>query len=560
MNRIRKRRFLTALIILITFLTLGKFYQLKQIDNVKEVLQENAVFASEPLWNFDIEAMEDYFKVVSDKNNYSHLQIFDNQLDEKGELVLELTSTERQVRNKTFFDIDLFPEIQFEHNIVYDGEVIGRITVSWADNSIYLYVYTFLIALLLYIIVQLYLGMLDAKASLEEQFYEVKKQKDYIEKLFNIVPEGLITFDEHNNEIGVNNSFDSIVKEWSEKRQLPFSEAKAEFVGELVQQSSKEMKGQYTLSQDNQSVVIEYTKTDFESSDNDSKLISIRDITRLTSLERQLSQAQKLEAVGRLASGIAHEINTPTQYVVSNIDFMGEAIEDIVDILEPVKKFTEIDLTGEAKDIQTEVVECLNTADWEFLKDEIPEAIHQAKEGMQRISKIVLAMKNFSHPSGDILEQQDINKAIETTVSIARNEWKYVAEVNLVLDHTLPKVACYLDELNQVFLIMIVNSAHAIIDRYGSAEPVEGVITISTEMKKGDLVITFHDNGNGISQEDKTKIFDPFFTTKGVDKGTGQGLTIAHDIVVKKHKGKIQVESEVGKGTAFTLTIPSKID
>ncbi|WP_458775374.1 sensor histidine kinase [Desulforhopalus sp. 52FAK] len=552
MRKIWKRRIFTACIIGALFVLAGKYYRTQQIDNVEDILSEIAVFASEPLWHYDINAIEEYFKLISEKNNFSSLQVIDvNNLN-----ILELSNSQTIKITRLLSRTGLLPEMYFEHDILYEDQVIGKILVEWVDDSVYFYVYIFIVAVLLYIILQLYLSTSDAKASLEEQFQEVKEQKEYIERLFNIVPEGLITLDRHNNTVNVNTSYRSMVKEWAQRRSIPITQAEDEFVSELVEQSSLKPKGQYTLSQDHQSVIIEYTLAEFQSSQNASKLLSIRDITRFKSLERQLVQAQKLESVGRLAAGIAHEINTPTQYVLTNIDFIDEAIGDITEMLEPVEKFIAMELDGKVQTAQNQIIESLASADWEYLKDEMPDAISQAKEGIERVSKIVLAMKNFSHPSGTNLENHDVNQAIETTVSVARNEWKYVAELNLNLDQSIPQIPCYLDELNQVFLIMIVNSAHAIADKYGEGGGIQGVIAIETAIRDNNLVVTFRDNGNGISPEDKGKIFDPFFTTKAVDKGTGQGLTIAHDIVVKKHKGEIKVDSEPGKGTVFEVIIP----
>ena len=202
------------------------------------------------------------------------------------------------------------------------------------------------------------------------------------------------------------------------------------------------------------------------------------------------------------------------------------------------------------------MIEQIEEADWEFLKEEIPTSIEQSREGLRRIANIVSAMKHFSHPSGDTPEFNDINSAIENTVSVARNEWKYVADVQLELSPALPQVRCFLDELNQVFLGMIVNSAHAIEEKYGEADGKKGEIIISTESAGENIVITIKDNGGGMPKNIVEKVFDPFFSTKEVNKGTGQGLAIAHDVIVNRHEGAISVQSSENHGTTFTITLP----
>jgi signal transduction histidine kinase len=190
--------------------------------------------------------------------------------------------------------------------------------------------------------------------------------------------------------------------------------------------------------------------------------------------------------------------------------------------------------------------------DFDFLKEETPSAILQSIDGIKRITSIVLAMKEFSHPATGNKVPSNINKMIESTVTIARNEWKYVAECQTSLSADLPMVSCLTGEINQVFLNIIVNAAHAI----GEKRSEKGIIKISTRAEGDFVVILIEDNGSGIPDNVMDKIFDPFFTTKEVGKGTGQGLAIAYNVVKEKHNGKIEVFSEVGKGTAFEIWLP----
>jgi len=287
----------------------------------------------------------------------------------------------------------------------------------------------------------------------------------------------------------------------------------------------------------------------------DQVMIRAADITERRLLESQLVQAQKLEAIGQLAAGISHEINTPIQYVGDNTRFLQEGFRDILRLLDgydAVKKSCDASATKEMEALAEAI-------DLKYLKEEIPSAIEQSLEGVERVSKIVRAMKEFSHPGTDEKTSTDINQAIENTVTVARNEWKYVADLEKDFDETLPPVPCFPGELNQVILNMIVNAAHAIGDVVGDASNGKGTITIRTRRNGERAEVLIEDTGSGIPPEIRTKIFDPFFTTKEVGRGSGQGLNIAHSVIVEKHGGTIEMESEVGKGTRFTIRLPLEI-
>ena len=275
-------------------------------------------------------------------------------------------------------------------------------------------------------------------------------------------------------------------------------------------------------------------------------------------LRTRLHQEQKLASVGQLAAGIAHEINTPAQYLGSNIDFLKEAFADISPLVEHLSLFLEKAKTQQiAPELITAADNSLDEADWPYLKEEIPAAINQSIDGVKQISSIVLAMKNFSHPGGTEKEPTDLNELISTTLTVSRNEWKYWVEPVLQLDASLPHVPCMRNEIGQVFLNIFVNASHSIAEKLGANTAGEkGQLTISSRTDDNRAIITVTDSGCGISKENLAKIFDPFFTTKEVGKGTGQGLTIAHDIVTNKHGGTLDVSSEEGIGTTFTITLP----
>lgn len=195
-------------------------------------------------------------------------------------------------------------------------------------------------------------------------------------------------------------------------------------------------------------------------------------------------------------------------------------------------------------------------ADLEYLLDEIPKAIQQSLEGVQRVAKIVHAMKEFSHPGSEEKSEIDINRAIETTITVARNEWKYVSDVETHFEPGLPFIPCYAGEFNQVILNLLINAAHGIRQVVGDGSGQKGKIEITTGQAQGWVEIAIHDTGAGIPEAIQSRIFEPFFTTKPVGQGTGQGLALAHTIVVRKHGGRIWFESAVGKGTTFYIRLP----
>jgi PAS domain S-box-containing protein len=296
-------------------------------------------------------------------------------------------------------------------------------------------------------------------------------------------------------------------------------------------------------------------------------IASVFDVTELRAaqrdrdqLETELRLSQKLEAIGQLAAGIAHEINTPSQYVSDNLSFIQEAMTPLMPLLASFEPLLEIAARSlEAQAAARATVDDYRTliadADLEYIRREIPLAIQQAREGVTQIKKIVLAMKEFSHPGADEKEAVDLNRAIEATVMVARNEWKYVADVEMNLDSTLPSIEAVPSAINQTVLNLVVNAAHAIEDANKSSGK-KGRITIATR-RDGDFVeISVDDTGCGISKENLDRIFDPFFTTKKVGKGTGQGLAIVRRVVVDRHGGAIDVQSEVGKGTRFVVRLP----
>jgi PAS domain S-box-containing protein len=266
----------------------------------------------------------------------------------------------------------------------------------------------------------------------------------------------------------------------------------------------------------------------------------------------ELRLAQKLEAVGRLAAGLAHEINTPIQYVGDSVSFLRSAFQDLARLFAAHRAVV---LGGQAaSEEQLEQLRAIEREiDFDFLRVEMPKAFERTLEGTQRVTEIVRAMKEFAHPDGSEQSPADLNHALEMTLIVARNEYKYDATVATQFDE-IPPVTCNVGELNQVFLNLIVNASHAIQDSHHDA--ITGRITVTTRAVDKMVEITVADNGCGIPQENLEKIYDPFFTTKAVGRGTGQGLPIARSIIVDKHGGDIRVESYIGTGTRFTILLP----
>jgi PAS domain S-box-containing protein len=275
-----------------------------------------------------------------------------------------------------------------------------------------------------------------------------------------------------------------------------------------------------------------------------------------TRMQTQLLQAHKLESIGQLAAGIAHEVNTPTQYTGDNIRFLQEAFGSLSRLLVKVRQLSDSGRTEEATGkIIKEMKTLTQDIDLEFLCTEIPRAVEQSLEGVQRITTIVGAMKEFSHPSPAEKVPVDINRCLATTITLSRNEWKYVADLNTELDESLPLVPCLQAEFNQVILNLIINAAHAIANVVGTSGE-KGQITV-TSCQDGDWVeVRVADTGTGIPEAIRPRVFDPFFTTKELGKGTGQGLAICRSAVVDRLDGTITFETEVGRGTTFIVRLP----
>lgn len=294
-------------------------------------------------------------------------------------------------------------------------------------------------------------------------------------------------------------------------------------------------------------------------------LIVARDVTERKAAERQrqrmeiqLRHAQKLESIGSLAAGIAHEINTPIQYIGDNTAFLGGALPELLACLEAQRRYLlELQDRQGLPAAAAGLLEQLQALDLDYLAEEVPKAIRQTLEGVARVAAIVSAMKDFSHPGGEGKALANLNKAIESTLTVSRNEWKYVATIETDLDPSLPPVLCLQGEVNQAILNLVVNAAHAIEEALGGRHTGKlGVIKVATRQVGQEVRISVSDTGKGIPEAIRDRVFEPFFTTKPVGKGTGQGLAIVHAVVVEKHGGRVVLETEMGRGTTFHLFLP----
>ena len=280
------------------------------------------------------------------------------------------------------------------------------------------------------------------------------------------------------------------------------------------------------------------------------------DVSEQRRLEIELRHAQKLESVGQLAAGVAHEINTPIQFVGDSLNFIGEAV---VDSLELITAYRSLRDAATAGAVPTETVAALKDLeeelDIEFIEEEAPRAIERSREGIRRVAEIVSAMKQFSHPGGSDLGPTDLNTIVENTLVVAKNEYKYVAELQTDLG-AVPEVMANPGDIGQVILNLIVNAAHAIADRIAGTDQL-GRIGVSTVVHADGVALTITDTGGGVPAEIQDRIFDPFFTTKDPGRGTGQGLAIARSIVVDRHGGRLDLSVEPGAGSTFTVWLPS---
>jgi signal transduction histidine kinase len=299
----------------------------------------------------------------------------------------------------------------------------------------------------------------------------------------------------------------------------------------------------------------ELSNRDKTIAEENARLTKALDELRLT--QAKLLHAQKLQAIGQLAAGIAHEVNTPAQYVTDNVSFLRRAFDKLWRVLDAQSNALAAARNGDVTAQSFELVdEARTAAKLDYLAHQVPRAIEQSMAGLGQVSSIVKAMKEFSHPSGVEKQPFDIHDVIESTSIVAKSEWKYVADLELSFDWNLPPILLLRNEFSQVLLNLIVNAAHAIAEGLPSASSEKGKIVISTKAVGACVEIRISDTGPGIPEAVRSRVFEPFFTTKGMGRGTGQGLAFAYSVIVDKHGGSIHFETEEGRGTTFIICLP----
>ncbi|MBE2252502.1 MAG: PAS domain S-box protein [Myxococcus sp.] len=275
-----------------------------------------------------------------------------------------------------------------------------------------------------------------------------------------------------------------------------------------------------------------------------------RDVTTQRAMARELEQTNRLEAVGQLASGMAHEINTPIQYIGDNVQFAAEGFDGVLSYLSAVEGVL-------SADQRAALAPAAEAADLEYIRDEMARSLGEAREGVKRVAELVKALKEFAHPDHAEKEHADINKALERAIVMARGELRHVAQVDTEFGQ-LPPLCCHIGSLSQVFLNLLVNSAHAIEERTQKhGVPMsEHRVRVATCVEGEEIVIRVSDTGCGIPAAIRDRIYEPFFTTKPMGKGSGQGMPLVRNVIIGKHGGRIELESEENVGTTFTLRLP----
>lgn len=281
-----------------------------------------------------------------------------------------------------------------------------------------------------------------------------------------------------------------------------------------------------------------------------------QDITDFRSAQARRAHSQKLEAMGTLAAGLAHEINTPIQYVSHNVSFISESVTTMRDLTQSMLEGISADANTDISQLRSQMQKQAADADLEFVLEELPLALSETESGLERIANIVLSMKSFAHPGQHDMAPTDLNQAIESTLRIAANRCQDSATIEVRPSPSLPLVHCAADQINQVVLNILVNAADAIRDAGSTEGNAGGTIVIATTHDASHVEISISDNGPGIPPDVRERIFDPFFTTKEVGKGSGQGLAISYDVVVNGHKGELLCDSAVGRGTTFRVRLP----
>ncbi|MEP4684723.1 MAG: PAS domain S-box protein, partial [Rhodopirellula bahusiensis] len=336
------------------------------------------------------------------------------------------------------------------------------------------------------------------------------------------------------------------------------SDVEGEKIMEMIRRNGKKHFEWTYQTKDKQPIDCDISVVSFELSGRIYEQAVIRDISSKKEMQRQLAQTQKLESIGQLAAGVAHEVNTPMQCVFGNVEYLNTAFDKAFDLINSYRELREDDNPSELA--QQVIPKAEASCRFDALQRNITESIQEAHDASNRVIDIVRAMKTMSHPGTSDKSTTDLNQLIRDATTVARNHWKFVAKLELDLDENVAPLPLFPAQMSQVILNLVVNSADAIEEKIGSESHELGSISVTTHNAGDDIQIVVTDTGAGMPESIQSRVFDPFFTTKDVGKGTGQGLAIAYDVVVKQHGGTIKVDSTPGKGTQFTITLPSNVD
>ncbi|EMB14808.1 PAS domain S-box protein [Rhodopirellula europaea] len=336
------------------------------------------------------------------------------------------------------------------------------------------------------------------------------------------------------------------------------SDVEGDKIMQLIRRTGKRHFEWTHQTKDKRPIECDISAVSFELSGRVYEQLVIRDISSKKELQRHLAQTQKLESIGQLAAGVAHEINTPMQCVFGNVEYLNTAFDKAFAL---INSYRELRNDENPSELARRVVpKAEESCRFDSLQRNITESIQEAHDASNRVIDIVRAMKTMSHPGTSDKNITDLNQLIRDATTVARNHWKYVAHLELELDETVTPIPLFPAQMSQVILNLVVNSADAIEDRTGRESHELGTISVATRNIGDDIQIIVSDTGTGMPESVQCRVFDPFFTTKDVGKGTGQGLAIVYDVVVKQHGGTIKVDSAPGQGTRFTITLPANVD
>jgi PAS domain S-box-containing protein len=406
-----------------------------------------------------------------------------------------------------------------------------------------------------------------ASSEMQELNAKLSVERDKLKNIFRSAPVAMGTLDPGGRIVDVNCALEELLgytrEELLGKSSLGFLsaedfEASRDAYVELVDGARRNNQTQRRMvAKDGRSLLVNIGLTAVRDHEGKAQLliVTVEDVTESARLEIELRHSQKLESVGRLAAGIAHEINTPIQFVGDNVHFLSGAFEQLLALCASYQSACKRSVAGQvsAEDI-AQIKQEEELADLDYLRANIPASILSTIDGVGRVAKIVQSMKAFAHPDRSEKEPADLNLALRNTLTVATNELKYVANVKTEFGD-LPMVPCFLSDLNQVFLNLLVNAAHAVGDVVGKSGQ-QGVIGVRTYCEENHAVVAISDTGTGVPADLQNKIFEPFFTTKEVGKGTGQGLALARSVIVDEHGGTLTFTTELGKGTTFFIHIP----